>query len=70
LRCDRPTAGDVPCCPTDDELQFALAEPVWARYDSFAGEPAMCGEVVWNVHDRRVTIGRSRGDQRFREEVE
>ncbi len=70
LRSHRASFGYAPNCPTDDELQFALTEPVWARYGSFAGQPAIRGEVVWNVQDRRETIGGRRGDQRFQEEVE
>ncbi len=69
LRSDRPSLGYVTSCPADDELLFALAEPLWAQCGFFAGQSAR-GEVVWNVQDRRVTIAGTRGGQPFREEVE
>ncbi len=69
LRSHRPSFGYAPNCPTDDELQFALAEPLWAQCGFFAGQSAR-GEVVWNVQDRRVTVAGTRGGQPFREEVE
>jgi hypothetical protein len=70
LRSDRPSLGCVPNCPTDGELQFELAEPLWARYGPSPACRRFRGEVVWTVQDRRVTMAGSRGDQRFREEVE
>ena len=70
LRSHRPSLGYAPNRLIEDEPQFALSELVFARYGSFAGQPTIRGEVVWNVQNRRVTIDGRRGGQRFQEEVE
>ena len=52
-----------------DELCYALEAPVWDRFGTFAGQPAISGEVIWTVEDRRVVITGRRGDRRFEEVV-
>jgi hypothetical protein len=52
-----------------DELCYALEAPVWDRFGSFAGQPAITGTVVWLTVERRVVIEGRRGDQRFEELV-
>lgn len=52
-----------------DELCFALEAPVWDRFGSFVGQPAVVGEVIWTVEDRRVLITGRRGDRSFEEVV-
>ncbi|MGH8301047.1 MAG: hypothetical protein ACRET5_06210 [Steroidobacteraceae bacterium] len=60
---------DVERWTSRDELCFALAAPVWDRFGSFAGQPAISGEVIWTTEDRRVVITWRRGDRRFEEIV-
>lgn len=52
-----------------DELSFALEAPVWERYGSFAGHPAIHADVVWRATNRAIVIRGSRGDERFEERV-
>jgi hypothetical protein len=58
--------GDQPFAP-DDELAFALAAPIWDRYGSFAGHPALRGSVTWTLTDRRIVIAGNRGGESFEE---
>ncbi|MGH2914894.1 MAG: hypothetical protein ACRDMX_07890 [Solirubrobacteraceae bacterium] len=60
---------DVERWTSRDELCFALEAPVWDRFGSFAGQPAISGEVIWTVEDRRVVVAGSRGGRRFEEVV-
>jgi len=52
-----------------DELAHALEAPVWDRYGTFAGQPAIRGVVRWTSGDQTVLITGTRGDARFRETV-
>ena len=60
---------DVERWSSRDELALTLEEPVWDRYGTFAGQPAIRAEVIWTLADRRVVIVGRRGDQRFEEIV-
>jgi hypothetical protein len=50
-----------------DELAYALEAPVWERYGTFAGQPQIRAEVVWEVAERRVVIAGRHGESRFEE---
>jgi len=39
-----------------DRLVDALAAPVWDRYGTFAGQPAIRGTVTWTVAGHRIVI--------------
>jgi hypothetical protein len=52
-----------------DELAHALEAPVWDRYGSFAGQPAIRGTVTWTVADRQIAIAGKRGHEAFEEIV-
>lgn len=52
-----------------DELAYALEAPMWGRYGSFAGQPAIEGTVIWTTEDRRVVISGTRARQPFDEVV-
>jgi hypothetical protein len=60
---------DIERWSSRDELAYALEEPVWDRYGTFAGQPAIRAEVIWTLADRRVVIVGRRGDQCFEEIV-
>jgi hypothetical protein len=60
---------DVEVWTGRDELTYTLEAPVWDRYGTFAGQPAIRGDVIWTVSDRRVVIVGRRGDIRFEEGV-
>jgi hypothetical protein len=52
-----------------DELCYALEAPVWDRFESFAGQGSISGDVIWTVGDRRVVIAGRRGGRPFEEVV-
>jgi hypothetical protein len=52
-----------------DELCYALEAPVWERFGTFVGHPAIRGEVIWSAQDRSVVISGRRGERRFEELV-
>jgi hypothetical protein len=52
-----------------DELAYALEAPMWGRYGSFGGQPAIEGTVIWTTEDRRVVISGTRARQPFDEVV-
>ncbi|MGB0096173.1 MAG: hypothetical protein WBP81_27005, partial [Solirubrobacteraceae bacterium] len=60
---------DVERWSSRDELAYALEAPVWDRFGSFAGQPFICGEVIWAGEDRTVVIVGRRGDQPVEETV-
>jgi hypothetical protein len=68
-RIDGDELVDVEQWTSRDELTFALEAPVWDRYGTFAGQPAIRGDVIWTSADRTVVIVGRRGDARFEEAV-
>ena len=51
----------------ESELGDALAEPVWARYGVFRGQPPITGTLIWSVAVRSITLAGKRGGERFGE---
>jgi hypothetical protein len=68
-RIDGEELVDVEQWTSRDELTFALEAPVWDRYGTFAGQPAIRGDVIWTLADRTVVIVGRRGDASFEEAV-
>jgi hypothetical protein len=60
---------DIERWSSRDDLCHALEAPVWDRFGSFAGQPAIAGTVTWIAADRSVVIEGRRGDARFEELV-
>jgi hypothetical protein len=58
---------DVELWTSRDELGHALEAPVCERFGSFAGQPAITGEVTWTADDRRVVITGTRAGKPFEE---
>ena len=68
-RLDGTELVDVELWTSRDELTCALEAPVWDRYGTFAGQPAIRGDVIWTLADRAVVIVGRRGEARFEEAV-
>jgi hypothetical protein len=68
-RADRDDLVGVDRWSWRDELAYALEAPLWDRYGSFAGQPAIRGTVTWSLADRRIVIAGYRGDEAFEEVV-
>lgn len=72
IRLSRPVGDDlIDVGPWTgcDELENALAVPVWDRYGSFQGQPWIRGDVIWTLEDKRVVTAGTRGNARFEELV-
>jgi hypothetical protein len=53
-----------------NKLACGLAGPVWDRYGTFVGHPAIRAIATWSVEDRLVVFSGERGRERFHEIVE
>jgi hypothetical protein len=50
----------------ESELAGALAAPIWGRYGSFRGQPAIRATLTWNVAERSLVLAGTRAGERFK----
>jgi hypothetical protein len=53
----------------DDQLDYALADPLWGRYGAFAGQPPISATLTWTLADRGIVITGGRGGEAFTEVI-